>query len=105
MEIILSIIGLICTICAIVSALKLAKSCKKANDKLEDLYKAYQTVRLKYDTLKREKDILERENSQLKVELDAERQVIAAHNCKAVEELPKTEKVSKPRGRKPKTTK
>ena len=38
-------------------------------------------------------------------ELDAERKVIAVNNVKSVEDLPKTEKVAKPRGRKPKATK
>lgn len=105
MAIILSIIGLICAICAIVSALKLVKSCKEANDKLEDLYQAYQTVKLKYDTLKREKDVLVKENAQLKTELEAERLAVKKANVKSVEALPKTEKVTKPRTRKLKTTK
>ena len=44
-------------------------------------------------------------NKQLKQELIAERKVIQANNIKSVEELPKVERVSKPRGRKPKATK
>ena len=102
---ILCLIGIVCSILAVFFSLKMKKACKEANDMLVDLNKLHQTLRLKHDTLKREKEVLEKENKQLKTELEAERKVIAAHNCKSVEELPKTEKVAKPRGRKPKATK
>lgn len=105
MAIVLSIIGLICAISAVFYSLKLRKAYKESSDMLVDLNQIHQTLRLKYDTLKREKDVLAKENSQLKSELEAERKVIKANNIKSVEELPKTEKVAKPRGRKPKATK
>lgn len=91
---VLSVLGLVCAIGAFVSNSKLKKE-------YENVVGNYQRLKMQYDSLKHEKDVLVKENKQLKTELDAERKVVAANNVKSVEELPKTEKVAKPRGRKP----
>lgn len=95
---VLSVLGLVCAIGAFVSNSKLKKE-------YENVVYNYQKLKMQYDSLKHEKDVLVKENKQLKTELDAERKVIAVNNVKSVEDLPKTEKVAKPRGRKPKATK
>lgn len=95
---VLSVLGLVCSIGAFISNSKLKKE-------YENVVYNYQKLKMQYDSLKHEKDVLVKENKQLKTELDAERKVIAANNIKSVEDLPKTEKVAKPRGRKPKATK
>lgn len=95
---VLSVLGLVCAIGAFISNSKLKKE-------YENFVGNYQKLKMQYDSLKHEKDVLVKENKQLKTELDAERKVIAVNNVKSVEDLPKTEKVAKPRGRKPKATK
>lgn len=90
---ILCVLGLVCSIGAFVSNSKLKKE-------YENVVGNYQKLKMQYDSLKHEKDVLAKENKQLKTELDAERKVTAANNIKSVEELPKTVKVAKPRGRK-----
>ena len=96
--IVLSVLGLVCAIGAFISNSKLKKE-------YENVVGNYQRLKMQYDTLKHDRDVLSKENKQLKIELDAERKVIASNNITSVEELPKTEKVAKPRGRKPKATK
>lgn len=95
---VLSVLGLVCAIGAFISNSKLKKE-------YENVVGNYQKLKMQYDSLKHEKDVLVKENKQLKIELDAERKVTASNNVKSVEDLPKTEKVAKPRGRKPKATK
>lgn len=95
---VLSVLGFVCAIGAFISNSKLKKE-------YENVVCNYQKLKMQYDSLKHEKDVLVKENKQLKTELDAERKVTAANNVKSVEDLPKTEKVAKPRGRKPKATK
>lgn len=101
----LSIILAILIAFATCKAFKMEKAYKKLANDYEELYYDKQKLQMTYDTLKREKNVLMEENKQLKSELIAERKVIQANNIKSVEELPRVEKVSKPRGRKPKTTK
>lgn len=93
---VLSVLGLVCAIGAFISSSKLKKE-------YENVVGNYQKLKMQYDSLKHEKDVLVKENKQLKTELDAERKVTASNNVKSVEDLPKTEKVAKPRGRKPKS--
>lgn len=95
---VLSVLGLVCAIGAFISNSKLKKE-------YENVVGNYQKLKMQYDSLKHEKDVLVKENKQLKTELDAERKVTTSNNVKSVEDLPKTEKVAKPRGRKPKATK
>lgn len=101
----LSIVLAILIAFATYKAFKMEKAYKKLANDYEELYYDKQKLQMTYDTLKREKNVLMEENKQLKSELIAERKVIQANNIKSVEELPRVEKVSKPRGRKPKTTK
>lgn len=90
---ILCVLGLVCSIGAFVSNSKLKKE-------YDNVVGNYQRLKMQYDTLKHDRDVLIKENKQLKTELDAERKVTTSNNVKSVEELPKTEKVAKPRVRK-----
>ena len=91
--VILGSLGLICAIGAFISNSKLKKE-------YDNVVGNYQRLKMQYDSLKHERDVLMKENKQLKTELDAERKVTTSNNVKSVEELPKTEKVAKPRVRK-----
>lgn len=94
--IILSLIGLVTSLFAYISSKKI---CKEYNDLL-DKYAELKTIEMRYDCLVRENKVLVQENKQLKDELHAERKIAKSNNVKKVEDLPKTEKVSKPRTRK-----
>lgn len=95
---VLGLLGFICAIGAFISNSKLKKE-------YENVVGNYLRLKMQYDTLKHDRDVLSKENKQLKIELDAEKKVTASNNIKSIDELPKTEKVAKPRGRKPKATK
>lgn len=89
---------------ACICAYKILINCKQLQSALKTENFEHQTLKMKYDTAIADYKVIQKENAQLKAELSAERKITAAYNCKAVDELPKTEKVAKPRGRK-KTTK
>ncbi len=102
---ILFIIAVVFSIGACICTYKIFANSKELKSALDTKTFEYQKLKMQYDVLSSEFDVIKKENKQLKLELEAERKVIASHNCKSVDELPKTEKVAKLIGRKPKATK
>lgn len=99
MDIIFSLI-IILNVCVVVLSILVGKNFKKISEEYKELESKYSLLQMQYDCSVSESIVFKKEIKQLKEELDAERKVAKSNNVKKVEDLPKTEKVSKPRTRK-----